>query len=181
MNKRHPALVSSLLLLAAACAAGWALHKLWGQQAAAEDIARELAECQQLVRQISWLRDQPNLAGASEVQINELAALIEKAAGEAQVDRANLVRIWPNQARRVGDSPYLENPTQVLIRNASLEQVCRFLTLVEDSSFNLRATAIRLTVPHESDDEKLWTLETTVSYLVYSPTTQTNAISGTVD
>jgi len=172
MMSRRTLMLLGVMVALLATLAGWSSYRVRVLQSAVQEQAQLTAECRRLIDQITWLSQQPNQAGAGEVQLHELTAVIEKAADRAGIDRQQLVRVWPEQSRRAGDSPYLQVPTQVLIRAASLEQLSRFLLDLEGSSLGLRVTSLRLTAPHEQETSELWTLETTISYLIYAPTTQ---------
>lgn len=146
------------------------------QQAAARDAVTQLAEARQLVQQIESLRDRPVLAGVQEMPPTDLAQLVEESAQKANLDVAQIVRIWPEPARRIGQSPYLEKPTQILLRNATLEQFTRFLAHVIQSPYRLRVSALRLSAPRDRDAAATgpdrWTAEVTLTYLLYAPVTE---------
>lgn len=114
MKKHQTIVVVGLLLLLGLVSAGWSMVRLSNARQQARQQARELDECRRLIAQIKNLREKPNIAGATEMQINDLAAVIEKAADEAELPRQNLIRIWPEQARRIGDTPYKENQHRCL-------------------------------------------------------------------
>lgn len=166
---RHPVPSIVCLLLAAAVAAGWSLHRLHQKRGAALAAVADRAECLQLCAQIRRLRERPSMAGAAEMQLNELAALIERAADAAGLPRRQLTRIWPQPARRIGDGPYREKPTQILLRDATLEQAVRFMHEIETSNRVLNVSAVRLSVPRDEARRGAWSVELTLSYLIYAP------------
>ena len=169
---RHRLTLGLLLLVVLVAIAGWSWYRMNGYRQDARVAVADLAECQRLAAQIQSLRQRPNRAGAAEVQINELANAIESAADTASLPRQNLIRIWPENARRIGETPYKTKPTQVLIRGATLEQLTRFLHAIENHDYQLQVVSVRLTAPRDQDATNLWTAETTISYLIYDPPPQ---------
>lgn len=165
-----------LLLVLLMAATGWAFMRLADRRTAAQDAADQLAEAQQLIAQIEALREKPVLAGVQEMPPTDLAQLIEQAAQQARLDTAQIVRIWPEPARRLGETPYRQKPTQLLLRNVSLEQLTRFLLQLVQGPYQLRVSGLRLSAPRSlaaggagDSGGNRWVAEVTLTYLLYSP------------
>jgi hypothetical protein len=77
--------------------------------------------------------------------------------------------IAPAAPRRIGESPYLEHPTQLLLRQVTLAQVFSFLHALSDGGSPLEARSIRLSAAREDPTGTQWTVELTLSYKLYSP------------
>jgi len=140
--------------------------------------AADLDACAALERQISVLRDLPRQAQAAALQQPEMARRIEKAAQQAGIDARNIERIAPEEPRRVGESVYLESPTQIVLAHATLGQLITFLHTLsagtsgaEVAGGDLRVQAVRLGAPRGGEAGNTWRAEITVSYWVYSPKT----------
>lgn len=171
--RRHTLSIVLLLVLVLAAGAGWSVHRLHVQSQAAERMVDQLAECRVLVHKIKALQNKPSMAAASAMPMTDLARLIEDAAKEAGLSLAKLIRISPNPAQRLGETPYQRKPTQVLLRGVSLEQAIRFLHAVQQHDRELHVTAVRLSAAREparqTPGSEQWTLEATLSYLIYAP------------
>lgn len=166
---RQAALLGLLALMLLGIA-GWSYRHLDQQRRVAREASADLAEVQRFAQQIRAMRQRPAVAGSREMELNELTQRIERAAEEAQIAASSLVRIWPQPARRAGDSPYKEKPTQILLRHVTLEQLVGFLHhLSEGEGSNLTVQRLRIVAPRHNEHGDRWTVETTVTYLIYSP------------
>lgn len=161
-----------VLILSLGALGAWSLGQLRANRQAAAAAAADLAVCQDAATNINNLRRKPSLAGSEEMQLTELARLIEQAARTAQMSMDSLVRIWPEQARRVADTVYKEKPTHVLLRGVTLRQLIAFLHTLTDGDSGLRVKHIRLVTPRGDDAGSRWTAEATVTYLIYAPRTE---------
>jgi hypothetical protein len=156
---------------------GWC----WSNCAAGNQRARSAqanaAECQRLARQIVGLRQRPSVAADRTLQQTELAQRIERAGRAAGIDPAtSLIRIVPEDPRRLGDSAYLEVPTSVQWHDLSLQQCLTFLVELEQSDSALSCRDLRLTAPRQSAGPvaqalapERWEVELTLVYRIYSP------------
>jgi hypothetical protein len=70
---------------------------------------------------------------------------------------------------RVADSAYLEKPTTVQLRTVSLSQLVDFLCQLSGGENGPQVKALRLTTPHLTEDDNRWSVELTLTYLIYSP------------
>lgn len=143
---------------------------------AAEDVGR----CSELAARIKQLRDRPTLAGAAQLRVDDLAGLVERAAATAGIQLQSVVRISPESGRRVGDSVYVEHPTQLQLANVTLRQLvdCLYALVGETPALGVRS--IRIVAPRDSDENgDRWTAEVSVSYLVYAPRDKNGASNTT--
>lgn len=169
-------LMSGTVALALLAALGWSFARLSDSAAAARAAGQDLAECRALAARIEWLRTRPAVAGAQQVGAADLSRRIEDAAHAADFEDGSIERIEPAPARRVGDSNYREVPTVVRIRRVTLRQVFTFLqALGADSasrtghSSALSVQSIRLSAPRGEETGDRWTVESTLTYLIFSP------------
>jgi hypothetical protein len=164
--------------------AGWSWSRLAGTEDDAGRAAEDLAACRQLADHVTALSRQPLLAGTREWAPTELTRRIERAARDARMDPSCLVRISPEDARKVGggDGSYREQPTQLQLRQVSVPQLATFLHVLTatggDESAGgggggLRVSALRLSAPRGREGETaagdLWSVEATLTYLIYDP------------
>lgn len=187
MSRREILIISALLIVLATLA-GLGISHLQQQRSASQTAAEQLAEAQELAARISALRERPAQAGTEAMEVSDLTRLIEGAAEASGIDRDQLVRIWPSPPRRVGDSPYQEVATQVLLRHCTLEQLARFMLLVSEDvdAHRLRVASLRLSAPRSEaasgsrtpsgsrqsaaqDGPNRWSADVTLAYLIYAP------------
>jgi hypothetical protein len=156
-------LVGSILLAGAAL---WHLHGIRQQ---AQEAALILTQCRALAQDLRAMRDRPRLAQAQERPLQELTRHIEQAAAAAHMTSAHLIRIWPENANRLGDTAYLEKPTQLLLHDVTLEQITRFLTAMSGADPTLTIPTLRLTADNDAASDKHWTAEISLNYLIHAP------------
>jgi len=180
---RSRAWLTAVAVVGSATLGLWSLLAWQSARHQAATAAADLQTCQTLERQITLLRDQPRQAQAAALQQPEMARRIEKAAQQAGIDPRNLERIAPEEPRRLGDSVYLESPTQITLSHATLGQVVGFLHNLAGGGGggaggggDLRVQSVRLGAPRGSDGAgggagSTWRAEITVSYWVYAPKT----------
>jgi hypothetical protein len=175
-NRRPLALLSiaiALLLFVAV----WSYGVLASSRQAALDASADLSTCMKLAGRIQASKNKPSLIGTHDLQATELTKRIEGAATRAGIPAERLVRVWPEQARRVGNSPHKETPTQALLRGVSIQQAVTLLHALSSGEENvdsggLQVRSLRFIAPREGERSEGWTVETTVSYLVYSPASE---------
>lgn len=147
----------------------WAYSEWTDQYDAAANSATALAECRVTAAQIASLRKRPVLAGAREMGSSEVTPRIEKAALGAGLSATDLVRISPEPARRLGETPYREQSTEVVVEGVTLKQSVELLHGITNGQPGLRVKEIRLSAPQAADTRDRWTLEATLAALIYSP------------
>lgn len=163
---------TTMLGLLAFCLAGVAANRwmfLQASRTTAQQAEDDLQDVNRVAGYITAMRHRPAIAGSREIEIEELSQRIEQVAKEAHVASGSIVRIWPEPARRVADSPYLEKPIQVLLRNVDLKQIMSFLHGASSGSQALSVKSLRIVTPHHQDEAALWTAEVTLAYLIFQP------------
>lgn len=162
------ALLAVLLLVFTA----WNYSRLADHRSMAFAAVEETRDCHRLAAQINSLQSQPAQAGSAELQVTELTRGIEQSANQAQIQLDHLIRIWPQPAARINDSPYKAKSTQVLLKGVSLPQVVRFLHALETQDAGPRTTRLRLKAPDNQDAVGTWTVEATLTHVIYAPNPQ---------
>lgn len=150
----------------------------------------QLVEAQGYAQKILENRDVPQLVSDREMELTHLARLIERSADQAKVPRQALDRIWPQPPRRIGDTVYQRKATQLVIRDITLPQVIRFLHGLAVGDSPLRIDSLRLSAPRNSSathsagrqtnsspSRETWTLEATVSHLLYKPAADQSSVA----
>ena len=166
---RRRTLLTAAFLVMLAATTGWAWGRLTGARTTAEDAARSLAACEDLSDQIRRLQHRPDIAGAGELQIDVLAGKIERAGRSAGMSPASVVRIWPEQIRRVSDSVYKAKCTQIVLERITLKQLTTFLHALTVETPRLWVKSINLTAPRGQETGRTWGVRVVVSYLIFDP------------
>jgi hypothetical protein len=163
-------------------AVGWSFMQLADSRSAASAAGQDLADCRDLAARIELLRGRPAVAGAEELGAADLSRRIEQAARAADFFEKSIERIAPEPARRIGQTNYREVPTRVRIQRVTLQQIFTFLHALSADpnagastqangarSSGLRVRDIRLAAPRGEESGDRWTVESTLTYTVYSP------------
>jgi hypothetical protein len=168
MTRRMRIYVAVLYVLAA-LAAVWSLGRMADARDAAAGAARDLADCRRYAGRIERLRTQPALAAERERLSGEVSGPIERAARAAGIPPERLVRISPEPAQRVCDSPYNEKPTRVLLRGVTIREVAAMVHGLAGWDEGLDLKALRLAATSRDAATDTWTAELVFAYLIYEP------------
>lgn len=180
---RHNPRLVWLLIVMLLGAAAWSHGRYVQAKNAAQAATADLLESQALAQRVEKLTERAPVALAGELQISALAGAIEQAASTAQLPIAGVLRINPQAPRRVGDTPYLQKPTDVSLRSVTLQQLIGFLHALSADRSNLWPTELSLSAPRAvaaspsargpgagpAEQSDRWDADLTLSYLIYSP------------
>ena len=169
MTRRTIALIAVLGMLLPACMALWSYGQMAQSRSGAVEARADLADCLQMGAEIERCRRRPTLASDHERLADETTGLIELAAKSAGVSSGSLVRIIPQQPRRIADTIYKEKPTLVLLKSVSLRQVTALVHQLVSDENGLRAKSIRINAPRPEDTGDRWTAEIVLTYMIYDP------------
>jgi hypothetical protein len=172
-------LMAGTMGLVLLCALGWAWSRLSTSRESAAVAAQDLADCNALVKRIESLRRQPTVADSREIAQADLSSRIDDAARAAGCPDA-VGQILPDPPRRIGETNYLEVPTQVRLKApVSLEEMFTFLHDLSGGgvtvSPRLRLRTIRLGAPRTEDADEKWLVESTLTYIIFSPRGKTDS------
>ncbi|MEM9109982.1 MAG: hypothetical protein AAGC72_08150 [Planctomycetota bacterium] len=142
----------------------------------AQDAADSLMACRTLSAEILRLRKSPALIEDQPQQHEQLAQRIEGSAINAGISPEQIIRIWPQEPRRLEDTVYKDKATLVVLREVGLDQSTQMLHEMASGPGGVSVKSIRLTAPREqataSDPSRpsdTWNIEATVGYLIYAP------------
>ncbi|QDU70615.1 hypothetical protein [Mucisphaera calidilacus] len=157
-----------LLVTLAAAGALWSLSDMLARRGDARYALADLNTSRELVARIEQLRDEPSIAAAEDVGVQQLSARIEAALRTAGISTGNIEGIYPQQERPLGQLPYQVKPTSLTLRSVTLPQYVNFLYhLTENPGLNVRD--IQLRQPSAAGNNALWDTDTTLTYLIYTP------------
>ena len=172
MNASRPQLlavaVNSGLVVLLVVSTAHLVHKRGAAQAAASNHEK----CRQLAERIEALQAVPAQSSLHRRSSRDLALKVEQAARIAEIGPKTIVRINPQASHRVGKSSYLQQPTNIEIRQVSTEQLAKFLQELSAADSGLQTTSLRLTAPRLlSDDQQpeTWTVEVVLTHVFFSP------------
>lgn len=147
---------------------GWAWMAFSDARDASIRASENTFKCEDFIQSIHTLQARPSLAQTETIQSAELVRHIEQAVAKVQLPPQALIRVTPDTAQRIGDTPYMEKRTEVQLKDISLSQLVFFLhSLTQESG--LRSTAIRISAPRNADSQNKWIADLTLSYWIYSP------------
>lgn len=173
--KRQRILVSVLVGLLCVTAY-WNHGRLRQSQAAVMSGRESLQDCRDAAQTIRMLRRRPAMAGSQEMQLTEITRRIEQAVQTAGASANDIMLIRSQPPRRVEDTVYKEKPTQVTLRQVTLQEVVRFLHELTGDDSGLRAGNLRLTAPRDQQTGDTWSVEVTLTYLIYAPQAGANGV-----
>lgn len=165
---RQLKLIAGLLLVLVLAVVTCYRH-LARQRDLAERSRDDLVTCRRLAGQIRRARNRPRVAAEAATRPSATTAQIEAAATTAGLPSDRLVRIFPEPARRLGDTVYKEKPTQVILRNVTLEQLVALAHGLIDGDQPLHSKSIRISAPSAQDTFDNWHAELVFTYLIYEP------------
>ena len=139
-----------------------------------ESLLKE-QDCSTLIEDIHHLRNRPGFAALTVDAPRTITTRAEQAGQRANLSASSLVRIEPQPAARLGDSPYRLRPTRLELRQVTLEQVIRFAHAMVDDSQGTTLRDLRLTNSSSepsaarADD---WKVEVVLTQLIFAPTSR---------
>ncbi len=139
----------------------------------AADEAARLVECESFASKIAILRQRQASALLESKPSSELNRLIDGWRTQASIPAENLLKIEPRQPRRVRDTQYLDQSTELGFSDVTLGQVAEFARRAQLESSGLKLTSIRVTAPRRMTEldasTELWDVEMALTYFIYAP------------
>lgn len=169
-NIKRQVMLVGVMLAMLTVATAWSVQVMLADRAAANGAAADLAECRQLATSIEALRHKPRIAAAEDIGAVMLGQRITTASQQAQLPQQALDGIFPQSARRMGNSPYAQKPTTLVLRDVTLAQLVKFLYHLTEGESGLTVRDLRLRAPRgETAGAEQWDAEATITCLIYQP------------
>ena len=165
---REPLLLTAVIL-ALLVASLWSYGQLNAARSRSSLEGDARSRCEGLADQIQAIHDEPTMADDHAMLKSDMTRYIASAASTASLEERKLVSIDHQNARRIGRTPYLEKPTRLTLRDVKLPQVLTMLYALTQDNPRLNISRLRLTAPRDETDTMTWTVDTTVTYLIYDP------------
>lgn len=159
----------ALVVLALTAASLWSYGQLSSARSRADLEGDARSRCEALAAQVQALRDEPTMADDHAMLKSDMTRHIAAAAASASLGEKKLVAIDHQNARRIGRTPYLEKPTRVTLRDVHLPGVLHMLYTLTQDNARMNVSRLRLIAPRDEADTKTWSVDTTVTYLIYDP------------
>lgn len=175
MNNRNSPILSLLkwAALGLILANGWIGWTCWIHREQAFAAQAQVQHLVVLAEKIESLRRNPVRVEQGARTGDALARIVESAARQAGLNPEQIVRIDPGEMRQLGDSPYLEQRTDVELREASLQKIVEFTLAVEGSGTSMDVPTLSLRVPSGPDSpagtEELWNAQVLLTSRIYQP------------
>lgn len=161
----------------------WALllaSVIWGycsMRASKERLALAAEQEQKsrgIAKEIQQLRDRPGFAALNVDSPHTITMRAEAARQQAAFPAAAVLRIQPQGAVQLRDSPYRMRPTRLELRGVTLKQVIQFAHAMIDESQGTTIRDLRLTLGNRSGNElenslDYWTAEMVLTQLIFAP------------
>lgn len=167
-----------LVLIAGVAAMCALLCRLEGSRLASARSAlatktTRLAEVRRDLQRIRALQTAPRRATDRRMPHDALIAIIDQSQRSAGVDAKSLSSVWPESPRRVGQSDYLRLTTRLSFERVTLEQVARFVHVLNAADRSLTLTSVRLLSQQYA--QPFWDAELAVTYSIYAPRPRTTS------
>lgn len=172
MNTTQALRVSVAVLMLLVCIASWSYYTMASHRSTAHRSAQELTDCVELVAQIKAIDQQPKRAQSDVLAHTDLTQRIEQAADLSGIDAVNLTRIASSPPRRLAKLPYEERPTSIALGDVTLPQLVEFMHRLGDQAEGLWIKNISLHAPRGEEVGDRWMADTTISYLIYIPSSE---------
>ncbi len=148
----------------------WHVNWMSAQAADARHNLEDLANCEIYAQLIEQYRGSGQIAAAGQMELHELGSMAERALNKANVLGQPIGSISPLSPTRIGDTPYMLNPTVINVQKVTLNQLAETLYHLTDRT-QLNVKDIRLTPARGVNQHQLWDADVTVTYLVYDSNT----------
>lgn len=157
-----------LMFLGMSAICFWSWQQMLEQRRIAQLTANDQLECQALCDQITRLRTATQNRRPDE-EMNTLVEQIQQAAGQAAMPMSHVQRIRPSTERRIGQSPYVEKPTQLSLSNIKLPLAVAFLHHLATRQPDLQIQSLRITEDRRNASSDQWQIEVGLASVIYSP------------
>lgn len=152
----------------------WAAAQWWKLQETVQLSTEGLQRATRLAAEIHALRAKPRQVDETARTGESLAQQIEAAATQAGLSHDRVVHVAPGAPRRLPDSAYLEQATQIELRDVTLAQLIQ-LSLLVSSSPSGCVPALTVRVPPQIKTEdggtvETWNAQVTLTTYQYEPT-----------
>jgi len=149
--------------------ASWSYYR--NAKRAADEAARLSGECERLIDELQSFRGAPRIASLEVEPPDRIAARVTTAAAVAHLSPASILSVDPQPLVRLGRSAYQLRATQIVLQNASLEQIAGFANGLEEPSAGMivRDMSLNRSKSLGENASELWRARLTLTQMVFSP------------
>lgn len=142
------------------------------------NLVRQLnADCELLAQRIGTLRESPTQVQETLKTNESVAQLVESVAGSAGLSADRIVHVAPTAPRRLADSSYTEQATEIELREVSLQQLIQLAIAIPRTApgMHVPRLVMRTPPPGNSSNEsepagELWNVQMTLTSITHQPT-----------
>lgn len=148
----------------------WSFEFMQTQRRFAQLQANDTLKCQAIADKISMIRSKAEDQLPVD-DMNTLVQLIQQAASEASMSMNHVQRIRPSSSRRIGQTPYIQTPTQLSLNQVSMQDTVTFLHHLATNQSNLQIQSLRFTYPsnRQPTPKETWQVEVGLASITYDP------------
>ena len=161
---------ATLGLLLANVWTGWTCWIRQEQTVAAQAQVQRVAT---IAEKIKVLRRNPVRVEQAARTGDAIARIVESAAKQVNLNPDQIVRIDPGETRQLGDLPYVEQRTDVEVRESSLQRIIELAIAIEDAGVSMDVPMLSLRVPsgveNPNTTEELWNAQILLTSRIYQP------------
>ena len=165
------------MLLSGVCL--WSYQQLILQKRLAQITANDQNKCEKIAQTIQSIQQQAQSLQPAD-DMNSLVQQIQQAASQAAMPMNHVQRIRPSSPRRLGQSPYVEMPTQLSLQDVTMKNAITFLHHLADAQPDMQIQSLRITSPRSqrspntpANMPETWQFQVGLASLAYLP--QTNS------
>ncbi len=161
-----------IAVLGLAALNGWFGWEYWARREQAQDAEAQLAAVSNLAQKIEKLKSAPLQVNEGAQSTSALAQLVESKVKSVNLKPEQIAHIVPGEPRRIGETPYLEQATDVELRQASLKSIVEFTIALGQSGPGIAVPSLSLRVPPGTENasgEELWNAQLTLTSRIYAP------------
>ena len=138
---------------------------------AAQNAIDGYTECNRLVKDIEGFRSAPRIASLEVEPPDRIAARVTSAVADGKLSTSSILSVDPQTPVRIGRTEYQIRATQIVLQNASLEQVAAFVTGLEEASEGMIVRDLLLNrSPSQGENGlELWNVRLTLTQMIFFP------------
>ncbi len=162
-----------LAFLGLLLANGWIGWTCWIQSDQVRAAQLQVMQLEGVANRIEGLRQHPAKVEQGAQTGEALARIVETAAQTVGLNPEQIVRIDPGEPRRLAETPYLEQRTDVELREATLRKIVEFTIALGNTSDSMEVPILSLRVPSGTETppggEELWNAQFLLTSRIYEP------------
>jgi hypothetical protein len=171
-NQSRSSVITAVFIALLVVGVGGGYLRMRSSQLSAINASKNVVACRELAARIRQLQIGPRRAELKSRSETELSRKIETAAQTAGLPANHIVRIEPGEPRRVADSDYKDQATDVELRPVTLKELIAFLDAIA-SDTGVQVNFVWLSSPDQEATTapamEPWNVQMTLTNLIFAP------------